>query len=118
MITVEKVLLERIQELSSELDFVKVELAHEVKTLTEQRDELRDMLEKTDKDYDGLVIENDKLEDAADYWKETFETFYNAIYIATARPSESHSDGDCIEEIIDKLKAYNGESDELHELKY
>jgi len=104
MKTVEQILLERIHELESELDGVKTDLAHEVDRLQKLYDETEDQL--------------NRVEDAADYWKETFETFYNAIYIATARPSESHSDGDCIEEIIDKLKAYNGESDELHELKY
>ena len=82
--------------LESELDAVKTDLAHEVNTLTSQRDEYSDML--------------DKVEDAADYWKNEFEQLFNAIHRTVGDLNKS--DEKCVSDVIDILIRYDGQSDE------
>ena len=67
-----------LESTEDELDAVKTDLAHEVNTLIESRD----------------------------YWKETFEDFYNAIL----RITEQNEDLELTNKLIDKLLAYEGES--------
>ena len=67
-----------LESTEEELDAVKTDLAHEVNTLIESRD----------------------------YWKETFEDFYNAIL----RITEQNEDLELTNKLIDKLLAYEGES--------
>ena len=67
------------ESVEEELDAVKTDLAHEVNTLIESRD----------------------------YWRETFEDFYNAIL----RITEQNEDLELTNKLIDKLLAYEGESD-------
>ena len=83
---------DHIQQLEDELDAVKTDLAHEVNTLVTQRDEYKEHCEM--------------LGDAADYWKETFDGFYGAIYNIAASPLETQ---DIVLKIIDKLLTYKGD---------
>ena len=69
---------DHIQQLEDEIDALKTDLAHEVNTLIESRD----------------------------YWRETFEDFYNAIL----RITEQNEGLELTNKLIDKLLAYEGES--------
>ena len=68
---------DHIQQLEDEIDALKTDLAHEVNTLIESRD----------------------------YWRETFEGFYNAIH----RASLIDDDGQAIDKILITLLNYKND---------
>ena len=98
---------DHIQQLEDEIDALKTDLAHEVNTLTAQRDEYKEILGVYKRDLNKAFEMIEKLEDASDYWKDTFEDFYNAIL----RITEQNEDLELTNKLIDKLLAYEGESD-------
>ena len=61
--------------------------------------------------------EFERVDDAAAYWKEQFETLHNSVVDAINLDSETYSDGDVVDIIADDLKKYEGESDELKTIK-
>ena len=105
---------DHIQQLEDEIDALKTDLAHEVNTLTAQRDEYKEILGVYKHDLSKAFDMIEKLEDASDYWKETFEDFYNAIL----RITEQNEDLELTNKLIDKLLAYEGESDGQRQNKF
>ena len=87
-----KSLFRDLESTEDELDAVKTDLAHEVNTLTAQRDEYKEEYIAAD--------------DAAAYWQETFRDFYGAIDRLSASPLNTD---DIVIKIIDKLLVYKGD---------
>ena len=66
--------------------------------------------------FENMRADFEMVDDASQYWKETFEEFYNAIHRAVNLDGETYTDGEIIDLIYDKLKTYGGETDNQHEL--
>ena len=64
------------------------------------------------------IIENnnedfERVDDAAEYWKSSFEDLYNHIIISTQEHGDMYTDGEVLDLILDKTLTYAGESDNL-----
>ena len=93
--TVEQVLLDRIKDLSTQLNTAEIERVELQKLYDETEDQLN------------------QVEDAADYWQEAYAQLFNAIHRAC---HAIYSDEQTVKLVIEVLERNAGQSDQEVEL--
>ena len=102
-------MVNEIKDLETANQSWKDEQAKNVETIYELREMLSqtkrelstalDRLEKSQEDFD-------RVDDAAEYWKENFEQLFNSIVRSVTTDGEELTDGEVVDQIFDTLKKY------------